>query len=80
MYSADASVERSTSELTHCDGVVARPADADWPTAGTDDCGNVRRTHAAVHQVLGSTVLEAPMNCDSELILNTLVVQTVTNC
>ena len=35
--------------------------------------GNVRRTHPAVHQVLGSTILEAPINCDSELILNTLI-------
>ena len=32
-----------------------------------------RRTRAAVHQVLGSTILQAPTNCDSKLILNTLM-------
>jgi len=29
--------------------------------------------HAAVHQVLGSRILEAPIYCDYELILNALI-------
>ena len=29
--------------------------------------------HTVVHEVLGSTTLEEPINCDSERILNTLL-------
>jgi len=50
---------------TCCDGVMAWPADVEWLTAG-----NVRYTRAAVHQVLGHTILEAPISCDSELIVD----------
>ena len=48
-------------------------ADASWLTTGTDDWKCQMTKHAAVHQVLGSIMLEALVNCDSELILDTLM-------
>jgi len=54
---------------TCCDGVVDSWHDqltpVGWPQALTT--GNVRRTHTAVHQVLGSTILEAPIHVTASL-------------
>ena len=57
--------ERSASELAATMSWHDQLTPIGWPQALTT--GNVRRKHTAVHQVLGSTILEAPINCDSEL-------------
>ena len=33
--------------------------------------------HAAVHQVLGRTILEAPINCDSELYTTVIMTEVI---
>ena len=48
-----------------CDDVVVRQDGGGWKIE-VADAGNVRCGVAAVHEVLGSLALEAPVNCHSE--------------
>jgi len=64
--------DRRPNLLRRCRGLVARPADAGWLTAGADDWKRQTYAHSSPPST-GEHDSGGTNTCDCELILNTLM-------